>query len=178
MQPWPCGMPTSINPYGLPTAGVAHPGLSVRDKRHYWDRARELGSSIIQARSPELSEPQAQALIGQINFGTGQFGDARKAPFESTYCRWVPGVILDLLRPTYVILFGMRALLRKSGPRFDPSNRLRIDWDRPEERPPASPALLLCVQRRVPPRSACIRGGVACPGVLFPASEIPAILDR
>src|SRR5436189_3441252 len=65
MQPWPYGMPSSINPfviflglspgnsppvddaihaackpYDLPTAGVAHPGLYVLDTRNYWDRVR------------------------------------------------------------------------------------------------------------------------------------------
>ena len=117
MKPWPYGMPSSINPfvvflgpspgnsppvgdaapgnckaYDLPTAGVAHPKLYVCDTRNYWNKIRELGALIVQARAPEIAERNAHALLGQLNLGTGQFGDANHAPFESEYCRWVPDV--------------------------------------------------------------------------------------
>ena len=87
---------------------------------------------IVQAHAPEIPEPKAHALLGQLNLGTGQFGDANEAPFESEYCRWVPDVLLDLLRPSYVILLGLRSTLgSRTG--FDPTNRLRIDWKRPDQ---------------------------------------------
>lgn len=161
MQPWPYGMPSSINPfviflgpspgnsppvsddiheaptpytpYGLPTFARAHEGLYVRDTRKYWDRVRKLGSMIVQARSPELSETQAHALIGQLNLGTGQFGKATDAPLDPRYCQWVPEVVLDYLRPSYVILLGLRALLGRPGTGFDPLNRLKIDWNNPDQ---------------------------------------------
>jgi hypothetical protein len=158
VQPWPYGMPTSINPfivflgaspgnspplsdprhrslepYDLPTTGIPHWGITAKDKRHYWDRVRDLGTYIIRARSPQLSDEQAQALLGQLNLGTGQFGQARNAPFEADYCRWVPAVILDLLRPAYVLLFGMQSRLRRAEQQFDPLGSLGIDWNAPDE---------------------------------------------
>ena len=88
-------------PYELPTAGVAHPKLYVCDGAHYWDRVRALGSMVVQAHAPKISDPHAHALIGQLNLGTGQFGKVSDAPFEPEYCRWVPEVMLDYLRPSF-----------------------------------------------------------------------------
>jgi hypothetical protein len=123
-------------PYDLPTAGIAHGGLYVPDSRSYWPRVRELGTMIIQAHAPEIGVEQAHALIGQLNLGTGQFGEARNAPFETKYCRWVPDVVLDHLRPRYVILLGLGTRLGQSGTQFDPQRRLNIDWKRPDQRFP------------------------------------------
>jgi len=157
MQPWPFGMPTSINPfvvflgpspgnspaegdidykrrppYPMPSVGVPHPKLNYRDPRGYWDRVRELGSVIIQGHSPGMSKADTYALIGQLNLGTGAFGKAMNAPLEEAYCRWVPEVLLDYLKPAYVILLGLSSVLRKSRGTFDPSNRLGINWSQPE----------------------------------------------
>ena len=156
VTPWPYGMPTPINPfviflgpspgnsppvgdaahqrgdpYSLPSVGVAQSGIHVRDGRHYWDRIRDLGTMIIQAHAPGISEIEAHALIGQLNLGTGQFGEAKNAAFESEYCAWVPEVIVDHLRPAYVILLGLGSHLAGSG--FDPRFRLAIDWNRPDK---------------------------------------------
>lgn len=90
--------------YPLPTAGIAHPGIFVEDTRRYWYRVRKLGSIVVRARSPELRENQALALIGQLNLGVGQFGRASEAASEPIYNRWVPDILLDFLRPRFVIL--------------------------------------------------------------------------
>ena len=156
MKPWPYGMPCSINPfvvflgkspgnspaagdadylvrppYALPTAGVRHPKLDCSDARGYWVRVRELGSVIVKRYAPAMSEQDAHALIGQLNLGTGAFGQAKEAPLEKDYCRWVPDVLMDYLKPCYLILVGLNGL-KKSNGEFDPCNRLRIDWNRPE----------------------------------------------
>jgi hypothetical protein len=153
MQPWPYGMPSPINPfvvflgpspgnsppvgdsvhrtcdpYELPTAGNAHPGLFVEDGRQYWHRIREMGSMLIRAHVPAISEQQSHTLIGQLNLGTGQFGQAANAPFEPEYCRWVPEVVLDYLRPSYVIMLGLASRLSKPNAGFDPLRRLGINW--------------------------------------------------
>jgi hypothetical protein len=158
MQPWPYGMPSSINPfvvflgpspgnsppadwvtrggcqaYSLPCAGNPHPNLYVSDTKKYWVRVRQLGSHIIQARAVGISESDSHALIGQLNLGTGHFGEAKNAPFESEYCRWVPDAILDYLRPSYVVLLGMRSRLGRTGSGFDPMNRLEINWAKPDD---------------------------------------------
>jgi len=118
-------------PYGLPTAGVRHPGLDYQDPGHYWDRVRELGSMIVQGHSHRMSKSDTLALVGQLNLGTGAFGQAKNAPLEPDYCRWVPEVVLDYFRPSYLILLGLTSILTKPNP-FDPCNRLRIDWNQPE----------------------------------------------
>jgi hypothetical protein len=135
MKPWPYGMPTSINPfvvflgpspgnspapgdadysrrppYAMPTAGVPHPKLDYRDPEGYWDRVRELGSMVVQAHSPRMSESATLALIGQLNLGTGAFGQAKNAPLEPDYCRCVPEVVLDYLKPSYLILLGLGSI--------------------------------------------------------------------
>lgn len=160
MQPWPYGMPTSINPvvlflgaslggspptgdpvhqkceaYDLPTAGQPHLGLYVPDRRNYWDRVREAGMMFVQAHQPGMPELDAHALIGQLNLGTGQFGRAENAPLEPSYCRWVPEAILDHLRPSYVVLLGLKSIL-SSSTMFDPAGRLGINWRKPDERFP------------------------------------------
>jgi hypothetical protein len=157
MQPWPYGMPSSINPfvvflgaspggsppaddpmhesanaYALPTAGTPHGGLYCRDTRNYWSRVREIGALIIRSHVPTMALSDTHSLLGQLNLGTGQFGAARNVPFEPEYCRWVPDVILDHLRPSYVILLGMLGRLSQSGSGFDPLKRLGIDWRKPE----------------------------------------------
>jgi hypothetical protein len=158
MQPWPYGMPSPINPfvvflgaspgnsppvddplrkicgpYDLPTAGDAHPGLLCADTRNYWARVRELGAMIVRAHAPGISEHDAYALIGQLNLGTGRFGEVIDAPFEPCYCQWVPEAILDHLRPSYVIMLGLKSRLRQPNQGFDPSRRLQIDWNRPDQ---------------------------------------------
>jgi len=159
MSPWPYGMPTSINPfviflgispgnssptgapvdvnhnsYCLPTAGEAHPGLDFEDRAGYWDRVRALGAMIVQAHAPQIvKQSDCDALVGQLNLGTGQFGRASQAPFEKDYCSWVPDVILDHLRPRYVILLGLTGRLKNAdGKMFDPHGRLKIPWAKPE----------------------------------------------
>ena len=157
-QPWPYGMPTSINPfvvflgaspgnspptgeidnracrpYELPTAGSAHPKLYVADGRDYWKRVREAGSMIVQAHSPEIPLVDCHGLIGQLNLSTGQVGEAKKALLEAIYCRWIPDVLLDYLRPSFVILLGLSSCLLKVGAGFDPSGRLGIDWRHPDQ---------------------------------------------
>lgn len=155
MRPWPYGMPTSINPfvlflgpspgnspssddtereaYDLPTAGKAHLKLYYLDRRRYWDRVRELGKLIVRAHAPGMGEKDTHALLGQLNLGTGQFGDAKNAPFEQAYCRWVPQAIVEHLRPSYVILLGLSSgLTQAHGGGFDPSNDLKIDWNAPD----------------------------------------------
>jgi hypothetical protein len=156
VKPWPFGMPSSINPfvvflgaspggsppayevrgpYALPRAGVAHPKLYVCDGKHYWDRVRELGSMVVQAHAPNILDSHAHALIGQLNLGTGQFGRASNAPFEPEYCRWVPEVLLDYLRPSYVILLGLLGRRDRLETDFDPLDRLgmRSRWNKPDE---------------------------------------------
>ena len=154
MRPWPYGMPCAVNPYvvflgaspgnspvagdsgyltresyELPTAGIPHPGIYYPDLRHYFDRIRELGQIIIQSRAPGLTEPQTHALLGQLNLGTGGFGLAANAPLEQQYCKWVPSVLLDFLRPSYVILLGLSGHLKGPNAKlFDPLNRLGIDF--------------------------------------------------
>jgi hypothetical protein len=154
MRPWPYGMPCAVNPYvvflgaspgnspvagdssyltresyELPTAGIPHPRISYPDPRHYFDRIRELGQIIIQSRAPGLTEPQTHALLGQLNLGTGGFGQAANAPLEPEYCKWVPDVLLDYLRPSYVILLGLFGHLKGPNAKlFDPLNRLGIAW--------------------------------------------------
>jgi len=155
VRPWPFGMPSSINPfvvflgaspggsppacevrepYELPTAGVAHPKLYVCDGAHYWDRVRALGSMVVQAHAPKISDPHAHALIGQLNLGTGQFGKVSDAPFEPEYCRWVPEVVLDYLRPSYIILVGLLGLRDRLETDFDPLDRLKMRgrWNKPD----------------------------------------------
>jgi hypothetical protein len=118
-------------PYALPTAGVPHPGLHYQDPRGYWDRVRELGPMIVRGHSPRMSESDALALVGQLNLGTGAFGQAKNAPLEPEYCRWVPEIVLDYLKPSYLILLGLSSILKKSNP-FDPCGRLEINWNQPE----------------------------------------------
>jgi hypothetical protein len=118
-------------PYEVPTAGVPHPGLCVPDKRHYRSRIRGLGSSIVRSHAPGISDLDALALVGQLNLGTGLFGKANNAPFESKYCQWVPEAVLDHLRPSYVILVGLASRLRGiGGTMFDPERKLDINWNR------------------------------------------------
>ena len=107
--------------------------MFVEDGKNYWHRARELGTIIVQAHAPTLSDTEACGLLGQLNLGTGQFGKAKNAPFEADYCRWVPDAILDHLRPSYVIMLGLADLLSKSGHGFDPAGRLGINWNKPED---------------------------------------------
>lgn len=158
VKPWPYGMPSSINPFvvflgaspgGSPPAGdsthvvcapypapnaSAHPKLGKeQDARHYWSRVCELGSMIVQAHAPEVSDSQAHALIGQLNLGTEQHGNVGDAAFDPKYCSWVLEVILDYLRPSYVVMPGLRSRLTKRGAGFDPSRRLGIDWNKPDQ---------------------------------------------
>ena len=156
MKPWPYGMPSSINPfvvflgpgpgnaapvddpdcrpYDLPTAAEAHPGLYVRDRRGYWDRVRTLGSIIVHAHAPTISDEEAHALIGQLNLSTKQSGKAGDVKFEPEYCRWVPEVILDYLRPSYVILLGLLGLRDRLETDFDPLDKpkMRGRWNKPD----------------------------------------------
>jgi hypothetical protein len=115
MQPWPYGMATSVNPfvvflgaspgnspekgdpdyltrkpYDLPTAGVPHPLISYPDPKHYFERVCQLGETLVQSRAPHMTDTQAHALLGQLNLGTGAFGQATEAGLEPEYCRWVP----------------------------------------------------------------------------------------
>lgn len=156
MKPWPYGMPTSINPfvvflgaspgnsppvgdathqvcepYDLPTTGQAHRHIYCPDTSNYWNRVRALGATIVQAHAQALSEPEALALIGHLNLGTEQCGQAKNARIEPEYCRWVPDIILDSLRPSYVILLGLRGRIATCN--FDPAKRLGINWNKPDE---------------------------------------------
>ncbi len=154
VQPWPFGMPCSINPfvlflgkspgnspapgekarpnYSLPTAACSHRGLHYPDSRGYWLRIRKLGSIIVKRYAPQMTESDTLALVGQLNLGTGMFGEAKNAPFDPEYCRWVPDVVLDHLKPAYLILVGLNGI-RTSNGEFDPNNRFRIDWNRAQK---------------------------------------------
>jgi hypothetical protein len=158
MQPWPYGMPTSVNPFvvflgpspgnspiagdaayvtrepqALPTAGVPYPGIYYRDPKRYFERIRELGTNIVRHHAPRISDQDAHALLGQLNLGTGAFGEAANAPLDPVYCRWVPDLLLDHLRPVYVVLLGLATILTGAvGRLFDPANRLNIDWKKPD----------------------------------------------
>ena len=98
-------------PYELPTAGTPHPGIYYPDGRGYWESIRELGTLIINSHAPNISKSNALSLIGQLNLGTGAFGQARNAPLKPVYCRWVPDVLMDYLRPRYVVLLGLHHYL-------------------------------------------------------------------
>jgi hypothetical protein len=160
MKPWPFGMPCPINPfvlflgaspgnapdprdtclntskgYPLPTAGKPHCGLYYRDGTGYWERIRLAGTIIVQGHSPRMRGDDALALIGQLNLGTGMFGQAKNAALEPAYCRWVPDVVMDHLKPRYLILLGLASKLMRSS-EFDPLRRLSIDWSKPEMEPP------------------------------------------
>ena len=158
MQPWPYGMSTSVNPFvvflgpspgnspvsgdadyftrkpnELPTAGVPFPGIYYADPKRYFERIRELGTSIVRHHAPRLADREAHALLGQLNLGVGAFGQAANALLEPAYCRWVPDILLDYLRPAYVVMLGLSTILTGSDGRlFDPSHRLRINWRQPD----------------------------------------------
>ena len=162
MRPWPYGMSTSVNPFvvflgpspgnspvagdadystrrpnDLPTAGVPYPAIYYPDPKHYFERIRELGTTIIRHHSPRLADKQAHALLGQLNLGVGAFGQAANAKLEPAYCRWVPDVLLDYLRPAYVVMLGLSGILTgPTGRQFDPANRLGLNWKRPDARFP------------------------------------------
>jgi hypothetical protein len=149
---WPYGMPTSINPYVVfvgpspgnsppkgdnkhkkcdpydrPTFGKPHEGLFVPDGRGYWDRVQELGHRLIGIEDKD----GALALVGQLNFGVGQFGKSSDAPLEPEYRQWVPQVLMNELRPSYVILFGLGSWLLK--PETNPFDYLGINRSNPDE---------------------------------------------
>jgi hypothetical protein len=132
-QPWPYGMPTSVNPYLLvlgaspgaspdstdpggayapPTAGEPHPGLFYNDTRGYWAKIRGLMVSLLQSVDPRVSAEDCLALAGQLNFSTGQSGLASEAVLDPAYARWVPEAIGSLLQPRLVILVGLSGLLK------------------------------------------------------------------
>ena len=125
-----------IEPYDVPTAGLPHPGVYCEDKRNYWPKVRELGRIIVRANAPSLDDDQADSLIGQLNLGTARSGQAENAELETEYLRWVPSVLLNDLRPAFVILLGLTGILQKSGSGFDPANVLKIDWRKPDRRFP------------------------------------------
>jgi hypothetical protein len=156
MKPWPYGMPTSANPfllflgpspgadddsvacaernpYAPPTVGVPHPGVYF-PTLHY-TKIRELAEIIIHAQAPGLRNDDAHALIGHLNLGTGAFGSAKNAQVEPAYGEWVPDIILDRLRPRYVLMLGMKDIILKpltAGRGFDPRGRLNVNWNRPD----------------------------------------------
>ncbi len=155
MKPWPYGMPTSpnpyvliigaspggsppagerIEPYALPKFGKSHPKLYVPDTKGYWDKARDLCVSILQAIDPNIDSQQALSLSGQLNLGAEQSGTAETDP---RYVNWVPEAITSFLRPRVIILVGLLGILKEDGGtignRFSDIAGLDINWRKPDE---------------------------------------------
>ncbi len=157
-DPWPFGMPTSINPYVVflgpspgnsppvddsigakiepydaPTVGRPHPGIYCRDTRNYWGNVRDLGRRVICASaSSSLDDYHADTLIGHLNLGTTRSGQAANAQLQREYLLWVPSLILNDLRPVFVIMLGLSTILRKGDSGFAPDVLPRIDWSQPD----------------------------------------------
>ena len=133
---WPYGSATSINPLlvvlgpspgnspkhgdshfvtrepvALPTAGVAHPGLSYDDPRGYWNKVKGLARTFLDADG-ELGD-NALALFGTMNLSTAASGSAADLDISAPFMRWVLATIRDGLRPRVVVLLGLRTLIRK-----------------------------------------------------------------
>lgn len=122
--PWPLRTPDGCKP---------HPKLFYPDPKHYWVRVRELSSIIIKGHASGMSDGDAYALIGQLNLGTGLYGEARNARLEKDYCRWVPEALTNFLKPCYVILLGLKSILPQASNDVDgPCSPLGIDWKQPE----------------------------------------------
>lgn len=162
MQPWPYGMPTTINPYLLvvgpspgnsphqgdtvflqrpayaaPTVGLAHPAFSYQDASGYWDKIRQLSVGLIQGFDPELPEDECYALSGQLNLGVGAFGNASESSIELVYARWVPKIMMDMLQPRIVVLFGLWSLMKNNTIlQQDFAGALGIDWKKPDKELP------------------------------------------
>ncbi len=154
MQPWPYGMPTSVNPfvlflgaspggsppigevvgpYQLPTCGYPHPKLlDVRDRKGYWNRVRELGSAIVKARCRTIDDTDAHALIGHLNLGVVQSGKAAEAKIEQKYCDFVERAVWEYLCPRHVVLLGLLDVLTGAG-RPPILERWGIDWKNPDD---------------------------------------------
>lgn len=104
---------SDAEPYPAPTFGEAHSGFHYEDSRNYWRKIRELSVGILRGFEKDLSEEDCYSLSGQMNFGVGGFGTATKNAIEPAYSKWVPGIIVEKLKPKIIIMFGLLSLLKK-----------------------------------------------------------------
>jgi hypothetical protein len=160
-NPWPYGMPTSINPlvvfigvspgnspatqpqadlergtYGSPTFGEPHRGMSYPDSNSYWLKVRELAVELVGIFDSSLPAEDRLALAGHLNLGTGSFGRAGPNAVEKSVVRWVSRVLYEDLRPKIVVGFGLVGVLlspqaRELRQAWDDGG-LHISWTRPE----------------------------------------------
>lgn len=159
IKPWPYGMPTTVNPFLVilgpspgnspakgdvdidpkPTVGKAHPGFFYPDTKKYWERARELSAGLIQAYAPGLTPDGCYALSGQMNLSVNESGQASNVNIEPEYAKWVPELIVNLLRPRLVVLLGLLGLMKNNRDlqdAFASSGAMPIDWKRPDRELP------------------------------------------
>ncbi len=137
MRPWPFGMATVANPYivflgpspgnspasddpddvpqaiSTPTVGHPHERMDYKDSAGYWDAIRAATKIAVRAKSPQLSDRDCISLMGKMNLGVGQFGTATKEVLEDEYLQWTPRVIATRLRPKFLVIVGMKTLLKQ-----------------------------------------------------------------
>ena len=158
--PWPYGMSCAVNPYvvflgpssgnspvsgdpdflsrrpnDMPTAGVPVRGLdgSYNDPRRYFEKIRKLGVRIIQSLAPSMTSKDATGLLGQLNLSTSAHGKAREVVLDPSYCRWVPEVLIEHLRPAFVVMLGLSSILKGDGGRLlATGGKVSVDWKKPE----------------------------------------------
>ena len=163
IRPWPYGMPTVANPwvvvlgvspgdspaagdrmldttgarYAPPTFGIAHPGFSYRDARHYWDKVRVLCAAVLRAQSPTLTERDCLALSGHLNLGTGRNGRGTTAATDPVLATWVADLLGTQLRPRVVIGVGLGSIIADTNfRRAWERGSLPICWGAPDVQEP------------------------------------------
>ena len=133
VQPWPYGMPTTVNPWlvivGISPGAGNHTPAEIRERRKdyvpccgdphrnfnlggswkgYWPKIRELCTLLL---AEELdSDWNALSVCGHLNLGEGQSGTGNRNAIDPKLLRWIPDVVSKQLRPEVVILLGMKKL--------------------------------------------------------------------
>jgi len=149
---WPYGMPFPISAILIfigaspgnsssgesfdytPTFGKPHSGIFYKDTNSYsyWKNIRAISEEIIKNTFYDLSNLDPLNFIGQLNLSTQNEAEAIKVVVKTEMAKWVAQTI-ETIKPSCVILNGLKGILENSCYKTFNYQKNPIDWKRPHK---------------------------------------------
>ena len=78
----------------------------------YWRKVRKLCVELVRAKPPLLKDEECLSVCGHVNLGLKPQGAASEECLDAEVLAWLPGLLMDRLRPQILVCFGWNHFMR------------------------------------------------------------------